>query len=298
MGKSPMSIVGGSFVSLSGTRVDGRVGFGGAADALQAVNVTRPDVAVGRGLCDRQAMNSIARVEALYDELLAGIAARAPEIGSRPVAVQWVHRGGAYRGTLILGQSVYGWADEWEASDFAVAADRAAIIAQVRGRNAERADPMDWIATNSHRSSPFWRASQILAETLEPDLGVPWHARIAWGNLYPAGPDGPPDNPRGPLREVQDRIVGRLLNAIVEMLDPTRVIVFGGPFWWPAGRDSGLDAVLPEAPRPLLRAGIVGGRTWVVGWHPTGASYRRFGPERYAGIVRDMVRDLESIQTQ
>jgi hypothetical protein len=136
-----MSIVGGSFVSLSGTRVDGRVGFGGAADALQAVNVTRPDVAVGRGLCDRQAMNSIARVEALYDELLAGIAARAPEIGSRPVAVQWVHRGGAYRGTLILGQSVYGWADEWEASDFAVAADRAAIIAQVRGRNAEPSLP-------------------------------------------------------------------------------------------------------------------------------------------------------------
>jgi hypothetical protein len=93
---------------------------------------------------------------------------------------------------------------------------------------------------------------------------------------------------------VQDVVVGRLLNAVVEMLDPARIIVFGGPFWWPAGRDSGLDAVLPVAERPLLRAGIADGRAWVVGWHPTGASYRRFGPNLYAGIVRDAVRDLEA----
>ena len=239
-----------------------------------------------------QATDATQRVEALYDELLAGIAAREPEIGSRPVAVQWPHRGGAYRGTLILGQSVYGWADEWLAADFASPADRLAVIAQVRARNADRDDPMDWVATNTHRTSPFWNVCQRLAEAFEPDLDVPWHARIAWANLYPAGPDGPPDNPRGALREVQDAVVGRLLLAVVEMLDPARVIVFGGPFWQPAGRDSGLDAILPEAQKPLIRAGVVDGRVWVVGWHPTGASYRGFGPTVYAGIVRDAVSDL------
>ncbi|MBI3751480.1 MAG: hypothetical protein HY263_07475 [Chloroflexi bacterium] len=239
-------------------------------------------------------MEASERLAVLYDEVLAGIGACEREIGTRPVAVQWPHRGGQYGGTLILGQSVYGWADEWLASDFVSAARRRSIIDEVRARNRDRDDPMDWIATNSHRRSPFWSVCERLAETLEPTQPGPWHARIAWGNLYPAGPDDPPDNPRGPLREVQDAVVGRLLGAVVEMLDPRRVIVFGGPYWEPAGRDSGLDATLGEAERPLMHTGVVDGRVWVVGWHPTGASYRGFGPRIYAEIVREAIIRVES----
>lgn len=236
----------------------------------------------------------IERVEALYDELLSRIAGRQEAIGARPVAVQWPHRGGAYRGTLILGQSVYGWADDWTASQFASAADRDVVIAQIRARNADRDDPMDWVATNTHRTSPFWGVCRRLAEAFEPNVPAPWHARIAWGNLYPAGPDDPPGNPAGALREAEDPVVGRLLLAIVEMLDPERIIVFGGPYWQPAGRDSGLDALLPEVSKPLMRAGVVDGRVWVVGWHPTGASYRGFGPTVYARLVVETVGALEA----
>jgi hypothetical protein len=238
------------------------------------------------------------RVEALYDEMLSGIGARDREIGSRPIAVQWPHRGGGYGGTLIVGQSVYGWADEWLASDFSSPARRATIIGEVRARNRDRDDPMDWIATSTHRTSPFWNICERLAEALEPQSTAAWHARIAWANLYPAGPDDPPDNPRGPLRDAQDPVVGRFLRAIVEMLDPSRVIVFGGSYWEPTGGDSGLDRALAAAKRPLMRTGIEDGRIWVVGWHPTGASDRGFGPPLYAGIVRDAVVSLELAKVQ
>jgi hypothetical protein len=249
--------------------------------------------AIGR----KERPEAVAHVVDLYDELLVAIAGRQAEIGDRPLAVQWPHRGGTYRGTLILGQSVYGWADEWLAADFVSPATRRHVINTVRRRNTDRDDPMDWIATSDNRSSPFWGACKILAETMEPDAGGPWHSRIAWGNIYPIGPDAPADNPRGALREAENHVVGRLLRAVVEMLDPSRVIVFGGPYWEPAGRDSGLDALLPGRERPLLRAGVVDGRSWVVGWHPTGASYRRFGPPIYAGMVRDAVLQLEETLT-
>jgi hypothetical protein len=81
------------------------------------------------------------------------------------------------------------------------------------------------------------------------------------------------------------------------MLDPARVIVFGGSYWEPSGRDSGLDAVLSEATRPLMRTGSVDGRVWVVGWHPTGASYRGFGPMVYAEIVRETVASFDPTRT-
>ena len=58
-------------------------------------------------------------------------------------------------------------------------------------------------------------------------------------------------------------------------------------------RPAGL-ADLPEVPRPLLRAGRSGGRTWVVGWHPNGASHRRYGPAAYTDIIVNAVAKAES----
>ena len=53
-----------------------------------------------------------AEVVAGYDRLLASIGDRAADIGDRPVVTHWPHVGSAYRGLVIVGQAVYGWADD------------------------------------------------------------------------------------------------------------------------------------------------------------------------------------------
>jgi hypothetical protein len=228
---------------------------------------------------------------ATYDRLLASIGRRADEIGPRPVVAHWPHVGSAYDGLVIVGQALYGWPDDFPASQFRSREGRAEALRVARARSTERADPLDWIATHPVRTSPFWSVSRIVAEALVPDGGAPWYARLAWVNLYPAAPEEPPGNPGGPLREAQDPLVGDLLRDIVEMLDARIVLALVGPYWWPAG-SSPYFATLAEHPRPLLRSGRVDDRTWVVGWHPGGASRRGWGPKAYAEIL---IREVESL---
>jgi hypothetical protein len=228
-----------------------------------------------------------------YDRLLASIGDRATEIEPRPVLVHWPHVGSAYDGTVIVGQALRGGGDDFRAGDFRTPDGRARAIEAARER-PDRAEPMAWIATNPVKTSPFWRTARLLAEALEPDPGSPWYARWCWLNLFPCAPDDPPGNPRGALRQAQDPFVGELLAAHIDLLDARRVIALVGPFWWPAAGPAGMGD-LPEVPHPLLRAGRDGsGRTWVVGWHPTGASYRGWGPHRYAQLIVDKVRALEA----
>ncbi len=228
-----------------------------------------------------------------YDRLLASIGDRADEIEPRPVLVHWPHVGSAYGGTVIVGQALRGWADDFRASDFRTPDGRAQAIETARER-PNRPEPMDWIATHRVRSSPFWTTARLLIEALEPDHDSPWYARWCWLNLFPCAPDDPPENPGGALRKAQDPFVGELLAAHIDVLDARRVIALVGPFWWPAAGPAGL-ADLPEMPRPLLHAGRgANGRTWVVGWHPTGASYRGWSPTRYAQRIVDAIRAVES----
>lgn len=226
---------------------------------------------------------STAAVDA-YDRLLASIGDRSNEIGERPVVVHWPHVGSAYRGLVIVGQALYGWPDDFAAAEFRTAQGRTQAIDVARSRNADRTDPIDWIATHPVRNSPFWTTARLLAEALESSSDAPWYARIAWVNLYPAAPERPPGNPAGALREAQDPQVAELLRANIEMLEARTVIAFVGPYWWPTGADPYFTA-LAEQPRPLLRVGEIDGRRWVVGWHPGGASRHGFGPARYADIV-------------
>lgn len=232
------------------------------------------------------------RVIAEYDALLASIGGRADEIGDRPVVTHWPHVGSAYRGLVIVGQAVYGWADDCKASDLRDPTFREGMIAAVRSR-AHRPEPLDWIDTHSVRTSPFWRAIRRLVEALEPVIDAPWFSRFAWVNLYPSAPEDPPGNPGGALKEAQDPHVGPLLRAVTDWLDASRVVATVGPFWWPAAGPAGLGD-LPEQPRPLLRSGRSGGRTWVVGWHPNGASHRGFGPAVYTDIIVKAVAKAES----
>jgi hypothetical protein len=227
-----------------------------------------------------------------YDRLLASIGERADDIGFRPVVTHWPHVGSAYRGLVIVGQAVYGWADDCQASDLRSADKRAEMIASVRSR-VDKPEPLDWIETHPRRNTPFWKVARLVVEALEPDAEAPWPARFAWVNLYPSAPEDPPGNPGGALREAQDPHVGPLLRAVVEMLDANRVIALVGSYWQPGIDDAGLSH-LPGQPRPLLRAGRHEGRTWVVGWHPNGASHRRFGSQVYSGVIVDAVSTAEA----
>lgn len=139
-----------------------------------------------------------------YDRLLASVNNRADEIEPRPVLVHWPHVGSAYDGTVIVGQALRGWPDDFRASDFQSPDGRARVIETARER-PDRPEPMDWIATHHVRSSPFWKTARLLAEALDPHNGAPWYARWCWLNLFPCAPDDPPDNPGGALKEARIR---------------------------------------------------------------------------------------------
>jgi hypothetical protein len=242
-----------------------------------------------------------ARAVRLYDELLTTLGERADEIEPRPVASMWPHLGSAYGpgGLFLLGQALDGWdADEcsarWQASEARTAAGRTRILAGTRAWHSDAPEPIATVLEVPKRArSTFWLFSKTLVNTLMPEDGRPWFARYAWGNLYPLGPDRPKGNPVGALKEVQDPFVGELLRAQVEILDPAEVVIIAGPWYWhSAAKPAGLDG-LPTIDHPLLAAGIVDGRAWIVGYHPRYASQRfRVGPYAYADLIGRTVTRL------
>lgn len=225
-----------------------------------------------------------------YDDLLASVGASAPA-GARVVA-HWPHVGSAYDGVVILGQAVNGWPDDFDARSLTDAIARAEAIRVIRARNTDRPEPMDWLATSRVRTSPFWTVARLVAETLTPASDAPWFARFAWANLYPVAPES--GNPGGWLRAAQDPHVGGLINELMGVLNARVVVALVGPYWWPTGNDARFASLEPRE-RPLALSGLVDGRPWIVGWHPNGASHRRFGPTSYARVIIDEARGpLES----
>jgi hypothetical protein len=241
-----------------------------------------------------------------YDQLLAAISERAADIGSRPLASMWPHLGSAYRpgGLFLLGQALQGWDPEvcsarWQAPEAATVEGRQRILTGTRAWHAEAPEPIATVLEVPKRArSTFWLFSHTLVDALVPDPESSWVARYAWGNLYPVGWDKPGDSPWGALREAQDPFVGELLRAHVEMLDPAEVVIICGPrFWHSAAAPAGLDA-LPAQDGPLIAAGVVDGRAWIVGYHPRYASQGfRVGPYAYADLIASQVRTLRSPTT-
>lgn len=111
-----------------------------------------------------------------------------------PVVTQWPHVGSAYRGLVMIGQAVNGWADDCKAADLREPAARAAMIASIRSR-VDKPEPLDWIDSHRVRTSPFWHGIRRFIEALEPDIDAPWYARFAWVNLYPIRARGPAGQP-------------------------------------------------------------------------------------------------------
>lgn len=251
-------------------------------------------------------MSGESRAALVYDHLLAAIGERAQEIEPRPVASMWPHLGSAYRpsGLFLLGQALQGWDPEecgarWHATEAQTSAGRRRILAGTRAWHTEAEEPIATVLEVPKRArSTFWLFSRTLVETLVPDPERPWVSRYAWGNLYPVGWDRPGDSPWGALKEAQDPFVGDLLRAEVDMLDPADVVIICGPWYWhSAARPAGLDD-LPKQDGPLIAAGIVDGRAWIVGYHPRYASQGyRVGAYAYAELIARTVADLRGAIT-
>jgi len=233
------------------------------------------------------------RAVAAYQAILERVGARASEIGPRPIASHWPHRGSAYRagGLLFAGQALDGWdapttPARWWAEEAATAEGRARVLAGTRGWHTDLPEPLWGVFQYSHRpGSSFWTLGRDIVSALVPDGPDPWYSRFAWGNVYPLGHDKRPDldmragSPVGALKEIQDPYVGDLLDALVEMLDARRIVIVAGPeYWAQAERSLGLN--LSPAPFPLIRAGRSGGRSWVIGYHP---NYSRQAGKRLHG---------------
>jgi hypothetical protein len=253
------------------------------------------------------------RAIAAFRAILEEVGSRAAEIGPRPVASQWPHRGSAYKpgGLLFAGQALDGWdapdcSARWWAEEAQTHEGRERILDGTRKWHADRAEPL-WgvLQFPWRRGSSFWTLCGEIVEALEPSEPEPWFSRLAWSNVYPLGHEKRPDlglrsgSPRGALKEAQDPHVGDLFAAQVEMLDPGRILIVAGPhYWWEAERSMGLDLV--RAPFPLIRMGRAAGRSWVVGYHPTYSRQAggRHGPEAgtnayYVNAVRRAFQELE-----
>ena len=227
------------------------------------------------------------RALAIFDRLLESVGKHADEIEPTTLCVHWPHVGNNYRGTVILGQALYGGWEEFKVGSLQSRQERTRVIHYARAEHSDWPDPNDWLtaASAATRNSPFWTAARLIVDALEPDPSTPWHSRLCWMNLYPVAPQNPKGNPGGPLKEAQARLVGELLRAHVERLGAKTIIGFVGPYWWSAAEAAGV-ADLPAASSPLYRAGRdAQGRTWIVGMHPNGASHRGCSPGQYAEMI-------------
>ncbi len=241
----------------------------------------------------------------LYGEILAAIAARGEAIEPRPLASHWPHVGSRYHpgGLLVAGQALQGWdprisGARWRANDAATVEGRTAIIERSRTWFSAAPEPVGVVAELGSRArSPFWRLAHDLADDLAPGDGV-WYSRFAWANLYPVSFDyGEPnyrgDSPWGALKEAQDPLAGRLFASLVHMLDPGIVVVVPGPpYWRQTAAAAGLDAVLTPRAIPLLAAGIIDDRRWVVGYHPNGTRHLGVKAADFARTICDEVAAL------
>jgi hypothetical protein len=233
------------------------------------------------------------RAVAAYLAILEGVGARATEVGPRPIASHWPHRGSAYRagGLFFAGQALDGWdapttPARWWANDAESAEGRERILADTRMWHADLPEPLSGVFRYSNRpGSSFWTLGRDIVSALVPAGPEPWYSRFTWGNVYPLGHDKRSDldmraaSPTGALKEVQDPHVGALLGAIVEMLDARRIVIVAGPDYW-SRAEQALGLTLSAAPFPLIRAGHADGRSWVIGYHP---NYSRKAGKRLHG---------------
>lgn len=221
------------------------------------------------------------RVGDAYRTMLADVAAAPELMGTAPLTSLWPLAGSGYRpgGLLVVGQAVNGWIPEWSVDDLSTREGEARVLDDVSGVCMDRHDPMSWIATNRVRRSPFWRVVRGVTERWTDDGDSPWHARVAWSNLYLIAPAAG-GNPTEDQCIAQRAGAAGVLRATIEAIDPGLVLFLVGPYWRAYREHLSLSG-LTTAARPLYEHGVVAGRRYVVGWHPGGAQRRGWPAARY-----------------
>jgi hypothetical protein len=191
---------------------------------------------------------------------------------------------------LVVGQAVYGWITAWTTRDATTSDGVDAIVEDSKRVFAARDDPMDWIDGHRVENSPFWRTTHEVVEALTPGLG-PWYSRVAWANLYAVAPNDTKANPEGALRWVQTEPAARFLDAVIDAVDPSLVLVLAGPFVWPFVEPLVLQT-LERASAPFTLVGTRRGRPWISGMHPGGAQRRGWPARAYAKLILDRARPI------
>jgi hypothetical protein len=216
---------------------------------------------------------------AAYERLLASIAST-PDIEPNELAAFLPTVGHAYTGELmVVGRAVNGWIDRITLGDLASSSARRRITDTARATSLGTGDcPMDWVTGRWSRPvgeystgrSAFWRhVRAVLAAVVPASVGDPaWSSRLAWTNLAKVAP-WVGGNPEGQLLDVQRSVGPELLRHEVADLQPKRILILTGRWWFePFATALGLDV----AWRQGLVQGVVreANRRWVIAVHPQG----------------------------
>lgn len=205
---------------------------------------------------------------------MLGDVASTPRINPRQLALFWPKVGARFDGGLmVVGRAVNGWIDLWDLDK----SNEVGALAQVARRSGEAAvngDPLGWVleqwrpATGGYNTaqSQFWQTTRRLVTSLEPGSEADWPSRIVWTNLGKLAP-WRGGNPGSRLLAIQRRQGPALLQAEVDELAPSRVVVFAGRWWFePFATALGLDVEW----RSGLVEGVANesGLRWVLAVHP------------------------------
>jgi len=232
-------------------------------------------------------LESRPEVTEVYRSLLGAVAGAGLDEGVQ-LTSHWPVVGTAPRRLLVVGQAVFGWIPNWSVADLQQPEGPRRILSETQEIFDDADEPMSWIAGNRARSSPFWRTTRKLVESVYPGSSRPWFSHVAWANIYPVARHDIKGNPDGALRTAQLPHAAPLLRAVARSLRPDAVVVLGGGYWWDIANDIRLDGSA-QVSRPLLAAGRLDDTPWVAGWHPGGAQRRGFGADRYATIVHQTI---------
>jgi hypothetical protein len=223
--------------------------------------------------------------ERAYAEMLGDVALT-PRINPRQLAIFWPKVGARFdRGLMVVGRAVNGWIDVWDLDE----PNEVGALAQAARRSGEadvKGDALGWVleqwrpASGGYNTaqSQFWQTTRRLVTSLEPGSEADWPSRIVWTNLGKLAP-WRGGNPGSRLLAIQRRLGPALLQAEVDELAPSRVVVFAGRWWFePFAKAMGLDV---EWRLGLVEGvAIEPGRHWVIAVHPMTRS-----PEAVADAV-------------
>ena len=119
----------------------------------------------------------------------------------------------------------------------------------------------------------------------------PWYSREAWWNLFPLGWGDTNQSPDEGLWMAQVDHVAALFWAIVDALDPDRIVILAGKGYWDAMASAMGLADLPRMERPLIAGGVRDCRAIVWTYHP-GGHLSGVSRHSFAAAIADSMRQL------